>query len=844
MPASVRPQLHDPCVSSSIHIWDPQFEQFAVRAVPRGTKGTIVLIGTDEVISESILQRFLTIGTLMRRLEILIQAHGTIRGRTDQATYSFIHALSSVLDNLRERLAEPMAPDGIPGAVLDFAAVWMRYADAEEILQALGVLCNRVRVYLLVLAHLDEYITQELHVPPSAYVRLPTTAAELLSKVYRQLDESLEDHSPHALAAILAFILTVTSKDYLRQLGQSVGYNASAAPSTDAHKYDAGLYDTGQWEEEPADEQDETFYDDEQTDEPYPIFIQNTLANAFPRAKRSLKLLREAQPDHPLLHVQDDQTEQPDIHWFWTDAEVAAAWFGRKEIVKPDDSRAQNPGQSSKVDPPVQEREYKDELKEFALFDLTPGQHLDLLAPSTSNLDPREVDDLQSFTKSFPSSFPPLTPNLSHLTTLVLSPLTRHMEALSAALVSLVLSPIVLNLPLHLSILRSYLLLASHSFKSRLSSALFSDSDDQPEFASKASAASRRSAEASPPLAAGRWAVGLSPSLTVAALWPPSVPELSFHLRTVINDSLQSSYGLSPERSGNSPMHESIVHEAEYRLGFAIRDLPTGTGKERWLDPLSIEALDFLYMDYKPPRPLHVVITPDVLSKYHRIFAFNLRLMRAANAMATTYRMTRRSASPLFPTLSQTNKLLLHARFVANAFVTALSSYIYDRAIGFRFDAFLAKLTVPVDGTAEAESKPQHGFSDVFALAEYHSAVLDDILSACLLRSGQKAVGDVLRGCLELVLELAVLAGDRYRGRLEEYQAAPLLEDVWERFRKKMLTLIKVLRALVERGSGTSREAVEDVAAQLANLSRLDGVTGSLHDLVTRLDVADWWIRK
>jgi len=39
-------------------------------------------------------------------------------------------------------------------------------------------------------------------------------------------------------------------------------------------------------------------------------------------------------------------------------------------------------------------------------------------------------------------------------------------------------------------------------------------------------------------------------------------------------------------------------------------------------------ALDFLYMDYRAPRPLEVLITPDILSKYQRMFAFLLRLMR------------------------------------------------------------------------------------------------------------------------------------------------------------------------------------------------------------------------
>ena len=33
-------------------------------------------------------------------------------------------------------------------------------------------------------------------------------------------------------------------------------------------------------------------------------------------------------------------------------------------------------------------------------------------------------------------------------------------------------------------------------------------------------------------------------------------------------------------------------------------------------------------MDYKPPPPLDIVITHDVLSKYQRVFSFILRLLR------------------------------------------------------------------------------------------------------------------------------------------------------------------------------------------------------------------------
>lgn len=145
--------------------------------------------------------------------------------------------------------------------------------------------------------------------------------------------------------------------------------------------------------------------------------------------------------------------------------------------------------------------------------------------------------------------------------------------------------------------------------------------------------------------------------------------------------------------------------------------------------------------------------------------------------------MTRKNTERLFPTLTSSNKLLLHFRFIAHSFLTALSSYVFDTAIGGNFDAFLARLSNPQRGA---------GFSDVFAVADAHSDVLDHILSACLLRSGQRAVGDLLRGALEIVLELGVLAGERQRGRLEEYQAAPLLDDLYTSFRRKMSTLVSV----------------------------------------------------
>jgi hypothetical protein len=154
-------------------------------------------------------------------------------------------------------------------------------------------------------------------------------------------------------------------------------------------------------------------------------------------------------------------------------------------------------------------------------------------------------------------------------------------------------------------------------------------------------------------------------------------------------------------------------------------------------------------------------------------------------ALKSLFRMSshRAIATYLFPTLTQSRKLLLHFRFLAQSFVASLSGYIFDTAIGGNFDPFLARLS--------AENEKAHGFSDVFEVAERHSALLDDILSACLLRSGQRGIGDVLRHCLELVLEFTIVVGELHRERVQEYQAASMIEDIFKRFCKKMIILVR-----------------------------------------------------
>jgi hypothetical protein len=123
---------------------------------------------------------------------------------------------------------------------------------------------------------------------------------------------------------------------------------------------------------------------------------------------------------------------------------------------------------------------------------------------------------------------------------------------------------------------------------------------------------------------------------------------------------------------------------------------------------------------------------------------------------------------------------------VAQAFVSGLSGYVFDSAIGGNFDPFVSQLSV----SPSTHDTHRPSFSDVFELAQCHSALLNDILSACLLRSGQKGVGDLLRQSMETVLEFTIVVGELQRRRIEEYQASPMVQGLYKTFCVKMTMLV------------------------------------------------------
>ncbi|PPQ70803.1 hypothetical protein CVT25_000030 [Psilocybe cyanescens] len=809
-------------ISSQYHVWEPHAEQF-IQFGGSGSDGTqkrdfMLIHGNDEVVSDSFIKGFLKIGTLLRRLEIFLSTLRTRSSKEGPTIHSLAHSLSTTLDYLREVLARCQpSNDQIKTNNKDFPllTIWSHYAIYEELLDALSDLYGR-----------------SYQSSPKDYPMLDLDAIPLISHIYEHVNLHFERQSPSIVRATLSFLLTITSQEYLQEVARSIGFGGQLPESRLKSARKLNEKYTFELDDDDNDEQEDIFDLLDKIETSFPAFFPQKVLNILPASQKSLVLLQIAKPGHLLLKI---STKASTVRWFWSTKEILAIWDGHSllqtPIIHPSSAFSTSPS------PPTP---LKTGIPDFGIFDLEPGS----TASSNPSIQVKNESFmlLSSFIQNFPENLPPIVPTLSELTSLVFRDLTEHAATLSSSLLSLIIDePGNLNFRSHLIILRSYLLIAAPSFKSRLLNALFSAAGEYEMGSSTAHSMSirRRSGKTSK---GGKqpWAVGLSPNLLERETWPPVGGDLSFFLRTVIVDSLDKGM----EREDGKVERERVVEEAEWRLGFAIRDLPTGSSRDKWLDPLCIEALDFLYIDYKPPHLMEILISPGILSKYQRMFTFILRLFRVESALKSLFRMSthRNIANSLFPTLSQSRKLLLHFRFVSQAFVSSLSGYVFDTAIGGNFDPFLALLSGRGAGTNyanDADPAPKYtGFSDVFELAQRHSALLDDILSACLLRSGQRGVGDLLRHCLELVLEFTIVVGELHRGRIEEYQAAPMIEELFRKFCTKMTTFTKVLKGLVDKSpSASSLPFTSHVHSNHGPTGGLE----ALHHLLVCIDLTSWW---
>ena len=399
----------------------------------------------------------------------------------------------------------------------------------------------------------------------------------------------IERRSTRTTISIFAFILTGASREYIRNVCQSVGLGKGASyHGSQPIRNNSDIPIPGARDEfYDENNQPDLFGYQEEIEDTYPVFFFPDLVDSVTTARRSLPILRIAHPDHPFLKRYPADCN---VKWVWTESEIQALWDVRQGDLDVTSSHVSSL-ESPDVHSALSQNTYGPGLASFHVFDCEPGSHFhsSLL---TNNSPAFQTRALRSFMTSFPESLSPITPTLGDLASLAFSPLLDHTAQLSKNLLLIFLSPSSdLNFQTHLVLLRSYLLLTSHSFRSRLTAALFSDSADCVDKSTM-----KRVLHLPDPMAIPRsnrtrpWAVGLAPSLTDRETWPPGGGDLSFLLRTVIVDSLELGRSKWDHENSTNKVSQSarnrILSEAESRLAFAIRDLPLGPGVSQWLNPL------------------------------------------------------------------------------------------------------------------------------------------------------------------------------------------------------------------------------------------------------------------
>ncbi|GBC07609.1 hypothetical protein RclHR1_07570005 [Rhizophagus clarus] len=402
-----------------------------------------------------------------------------------------------------------------------------------------------------------------------------------------------------------------------------------------------------------------------------------------------------------------------------------------------------------------------------------------------------------------------------------------HCRLINASILSIFFND--LDLRAHLNVLRDFMLMGNGTFVSGLVEALFNDNVDHGE----------DFFPANNNLGMG---IGLGIRLNSRQTWPPVGIEWRMALKAVIVETIL----LEKKNLENEDSHPidawGKVNDLDNMLMFGIHNY---NESEVCNDPNALEALDFLYLDFKPPYPINVIITPNSILKYNRLFTFLLRVLRMGTVIRHIYKLTHeRYLYDDEGEAAQYSVLVQNFRFDAQQFIIALHEYVFDVAISTTWTLFMKRLNI-IAKESEFELTREHiwgrgstsetvslfdeqsdvfsvgnvdefeneddddeigeGVKDLESLRSYHDHILDRMLFQCLLKKKQEPIMKVLNGIFTAVLAFANKLQQK-RTRIISLQKRQefwnSIKDLHEKFRFCTAMLVKILTALDEKGGG------------------------------------------
>ncbi|KAJ5578255.1 uncharacterized protein N7459_007219 [Penicillium hispanicum] len=552
-----------------------------------------------------------------------------------------------------------------------------------------------------------------------------------------------------------------------------------------------------------------------------PSFIPSDQAQSIFESGRSLRLLKNSHPDHPIAR-QDVLTRTGHLRLCyvttWADIERiqkrADAYEAqlRAEILRYHKA-GMVPPRNNPDSIPDGDTTNKIVEKTFELFDiddqtLVTGSAMDQKALSDENinqmLQQNETSDF-GFTKAGRFG-PELTSSLYLSLAPVISSQAKLIDF--SCLYHLFKEH---NVRHHLNLQRRFQLLGDGSFTSRLSYSLF---DPEMESGERKSGVMRS---------------GVHTGLRLGSrdTWPPASSELRLVLIGLLGDCYFGDTDLETSDRAEGPRE----NELPGGLSFAVREL-TSEEIERCKDPNAIEALDFLRLQYKPPEALEALITTRSLNKYDRLFKHLLRLLRMVSVVKGLIRDSTARGS----LSGDTRNVFQRFRIDAQHFVLAISDYCFHIGIGSiwsRFQETLAKIERcldrgDIDGTLEAaHSVPR--------LRDFHEDVLDQMLFAFFLSKRHTPAAKLLDTIFSIILAFSPLSkADGISGLRHENEGTVL--HMYSTFKKQVHTFVGYLRGL-DSGKASSKSMGKS-GVQFA--SRTESTTVFEH-LRIRLDVKDYY---
>ena len=477
-------------------------------------------------------------------------------------------------------------------------------------------------------------------------------------------------------------------------------------------------------------------------------------------SRRCLAVLRAWEPEHPVLNP----SSKSHLSWQMSWEAIARIQMQtneyeqalQREVVKygqgkSNEAHHRRHSEVDLVSSEEEERPILINLDATNVLDRDLGGRPSFTGSRLSQLTTAALTAYAESSEPLPQS--ELCPLVSQSLSLSLTPLlAAQSRLLSFSTVHLLFQ--THSLRAHLSVQHRFQLLSDGSFASRLSRALFDP--DQP------TGEGRRATEGT---------TGLR--LQARGSWPPASSELRLVLIGILSESYHGTVGSRGHNNSDLPGN----------LSFAIRDL-SAEELEKCGDVGSIEALDFLRLQYKAPPVLETVITQSSLRKYDKVFKYRLRLLR----MQAVAQGLLRDAAGRNGKVNHTSQRF---KIEIQHFVCSLAAYSSNDVIDVewsRFQELLRNIEAAIDRSDYEGTIAMAG--SLSRLEQLHEDVLNRIIEALFLSRRQAQVRDVIDGILRLVLRFAsnVRQSDKAEGIIGT-------EEIHTEFRRQVGKLVRYLHS-------------------------------------------------